>query len=223
LNADFDALNGALYDDESIRHTSSTLSADERAELRTLSSSVSYAWLMLQAGLCIDARRRHMIQDAIVWPSYAISRFGLMALDLIVWYGGQLSCPVRAWKDTVLGMWETTNRTIPVLACRDLERNELMKAFRIAIQDCSLNYKAQRVLDAGFERCRIRQGIGELAEGGSYCIVRNGYRKLFENLKVGCIEPPVVEQCGRLENGRRNGCGCEAGRVEEFLQLLARP
>jgi hypothetical protein len=141
LNADFDALNGALYDDESIRHTSSTLSADERAELRTLSSSVSYAWLMLRAGLRIDARRRHMIQDAIVRPSYAISRFGPMALNLIAWYGGQLSCPVRAWKDTVPGMWETTNRTIPVLARRDLERNESMKAFRIAIQDCSLNYK----------------------------------------------------------------------------------
>jgi hypothetical protein len=68
LDADFDALNAALYDDESIKSTTSTLSADERSELLALSRLVAKAWRLIHAGLPVYDTDQHDLQEAIVGP-----------------------------------------------------------------------------------------------------------------------------------------------------------
>jgi hypothetical protein len=129
---------------------------------------------------------------------------------LTEWYGGPLSYPVPC-RETVPGMWATTNRTLPYEMEGHHEQNESMRGLRTAIQDCSPNDKAETVLVDAFEKCRRRQGIDVLIEGGTYWLVRKGYRKLFETLEIGYVE--TTERCSRWHNGRFNGCRCEAGKA----------
>ena len=94
FDADFVMLYAALYDDDGISYTNTTLSASERADLLGLSHLVSRTSGLVDYKHPICRQDKHDLQEAVLGPGYGLHLIGDFALDLIGWYSGPLSCPV---------------------------------------------------------------------------------------------------------------------------------
>jgi len=222
LDADFDALNAALYDDDNIVHTNSTLSAGERAELLSLSRLVIKASRAVSAEQNIDRLDKQVLQRAIIGPSTGASFTPKFTLDLVGWYGGPLSHPT-SWSETIPGQIATNHKvspTRPVNRARQTPQclmNEYsaksMGAFREAIHDYTPNAKAEAVLDKAFQECRRRYGYDVIKRNVLYWPVRYGVDKLHEALRDGHKVPLPSQWCIQRHVLKR--CRCEADVAQE--------
>jgi hypothetical protein len=89
LDADFDALNIALYNEKYAAKTNSILSATKREELRVLSNLVRKVHDRFVRDESIEQNDQQHLRDVIIESAMDIDPplLGLYALDLIAWYG----------------------------------------------------------------------------------------------------------------------------------------
>jgi hypothetical protein len=140
VEADFNKLNRALYNDETIQATNSILCAAERTRLLALSRHVSEYLRQRSRGEGLCEWDWRQVLEHVIEPGKESLRISsqLLLNTLFGWYSRPLSCPVR-WGETLLAQVEN-----PVRCKRNWES---------LIRDVSPNDRVATVLQKALDRC----------------------------------------------------------------------
>jgi hypothetical protein len=207
LGASFDALNAALYNDESIVCTNSTLSASERSELFALSSLVCKAQQQIECRESLTELDKSHLVETIIRPSRGIKGPNIadFTLDLIGWYRRARKFPMP-WKQTVPGYWAS----IYISGLLEQAR-ESLESFKTAIRRLSPNDATHAILERALEACLQRDGHGQVDEAAIYWPVRPGYSSLSDILEIKGVGYRGDEpKCGTRNRDERVDCMCRA-------------
>jgi hypothetical protein len=214
LDADFDDLNAALYDDECIVHTNSILSSEERVVLLGLSRLVETAQQQVERKMPMDARDKMHLQRKIIRPSYNM-RWPVLegfALDLIAWY-----CTPRSFstphEQTIPAYWAQEDACSGLNATPKYAR-ESLENFQTVISQLPLTSATATVLEKALDECCVRVQVRkvDLRKRGTFWPLRPGFWELrgILDVKMSYYKP----ECGKYHKGEWMECVCLTEDIE---------
>jgi hypothetical protein len=214
LDADFDDLNAALYDDECIVHTNSILSSEERVDLLALSRLVETAKQQVERNMPMDARDKTHLQRNIIRPSYNM-RWPVLegfALDLIAWY-----CTPRSFstphEQTIPAYWAHED-ACSVSNTTSKYARESLENFQTVVSQLPLTSATATVLEKALGKCCVRLQVSkvDLRKRGTFWPLRPGFWELrgILDVKMSYYKP----ECGKYHKGEWMECVCLIEDIE---------
>jgi hypothetical protein len=212
LDADFDALNAALYHEKGLAGTNTILSVTEREELLALSRLVTRAHEQVEQDVKITEEDKDQIHETILEPAehYELRDLGRIATELIGWYGEPLTRPIP-WSETIPGHWKTHS----IVAGKYIDERSvlLMKYLGILILHLALEEEqACFVLHDAFRKCCLEQNYGTIDVGSRTGFLYTPSTRRYSDLDRELFRVTIYRKRCKMSWGRKpSDCLCKYG------------
>lgn len=217
VDADFDALNCALYRDTDIKNANSILAPSERSDLLDLSRLAARGSKIVKAGHALHQLDIQDLQKRYVGPAESIQGLVYFAVDYIAWYSNPLPYSVP-WQESIPGLFQQNDDTFPPWMEYppsgpeswqiDSKPAESMRSLRTATNDYAPDHGVKAVLMKAHNECYERYGYGRRDDARAGAVTYWPTRKEFEKLSY-VLEDGLkasTRDCHTLRQCRERGC-----------------